>query len=198
MTGYKVFQYYLATKLHFTTKSFDVFKNNGRVRTTLEQYNKRKEKRVFEAISKQFSTDRDCVEYFVANFLYDNKDVLYTPDESRVNYTTFIKRKQSLTQGFSDDLDFLLNSNSEYFTLQKIPDVLKYTLSGDIKIESLIILDSIDNFLEPLLEDSTVQTLLGDFLLRSVKGRKFIKINNKDRIMTLYNDFKEELTAYTS
>ena len=198
MTGYKVFQYYLATKLHFTTKSFDVFKNNGRVRTTLEQYNKRKEKRVFEAISKQFSTDRDCVEYFVANFLYDNKDVLYTPDESRVNYRTFIKRKQSLTQGFSDDLDFLLNSNSEYFTLQKIPDVLKYTLSGDIKIESLIILDSIDNFLEPLLEDSTVQTLLGDFLLRSVKGRKFIKINNKDRIMTLYNDFKEELTAYTS
>jgi len=197
MNGYKVFQYYLATKLHFTTKSFDVFKNNGRIRTTPEQYNKRKDKRIFEALSKQFSTDRDIIEYFVSNFLYDNQQCLYNQEESKINYTTFIKRKQSLTQGFRDDLDFLINVNSEYFCLQKIPDVLKYTLSGDMKIESLIILDSIDNFLEPLMNDSTIQTLMGDFLLRAIKGRKFIKINH-ERVLTIYNDFKEELTNYTT
>jgi len=68
MTPFEVYCCYLALKNHFTKKTYDYFKYHGKVRTTIQSFNKRKDKYFFEKTSRQKS-DAEILEYFVSNFI---------------------------------------------------------------------------------------------------------------------------------
>ena len=58
---------YLALKNHFTKDTYDFHKYNGKTRSSLQSFYKRKDRFFFEKMSRQ-KTDDEILEFFVANF----------------------------------------------------------------------------------------------------------------------------------
>jgi hypothetical protein len=48
MSAFEVYKDYLALKNHFSNKNYDYFKYKGKVRTSIDSFNKRKDKIFFE------------------------------------------------------------------------------------------------------------------------------------------------------
>lgn len=63
MSPFEAFQMYHAVKRHFTTKSFDYFKYNGKTNLKLEHFKKRKDRHIFERLAQR----QDLLKYLVAN-----------------------------------------------------------------------------------------------------------------------------------
>ena len=68
MAPFEVYRYYLALRLHFTTDSYDVIKQQGRVRATRNSFLKRKDLLSINRVAETYS-DKDIVNFLVANFV---------------------------------------------------------------------------------------------------------------------------------
>ena len=108
MDGFKAYRYYLAIKLHFTTDKFNVFENRGNVRGTREAFNARNDRYIFEKLAKRYPEDKEIIQFFVANFAYGNDTAIYAGQEAEENFTLWMKRKQSISKTFIDDLATIL------------------------------------------------------------------------------------------
>ena len=76
--GYDVFKVYLGVKLHFTTKTYDYVKYEGKVNCKLETFTKRNDRYFFHKLSKQYGQD-NILDFFVANFLTFSKKLFFGP-----------------------------------------------------------------------------------------------------------------------
>lgn len=185
----------MAIKLHLTTDRYDVFKSEGRVSGTRITFEKRNDRFLFEKLGRKFLTPRELIEYFVANIAYGNKHVIYS-NESDEYYDTWVKRKESRTYIFKQQLqyikDYLQDSNLKLEDLfdihNNIPELLKLYVGGHIHLETMIIINDMENFLpkwKPLV------MLWGDQLRILNKTKNFVKYD-KDKIQLIYKTFKEE------
>ena len=68
MEPFKVYQYYLALRLHFTTDNYDVIKQQGRVRASKQSFFKRKDLLAIKRVAETYS-DKDIVDFLVSNFV---------------------------------------------------------------------------------------------------------------------------------
>lgn len=195
MDGFKTFKYYTAIKLHFSDPKFNVFVNKGRVKGSAERFNARNDRMLFERLGRQFSTDKECIQYLAANFMYGNPEVVYNALDGMSNYQEYLRRKQSITKVFEDDLHRILNSGARYahdeFSGMKIPDVIQLLLAKKITVETVVILDSIDAIVEKLKQRNHISLLLADDLRRIEKSRGFVKFD-PSKIMGPYLNFLEE------
>lgn len=193
--SFQTYKYFMAIKLHLTTDRYDVFKSEGRVSGTRETFEKRNDRFLFEKLGRKFSTPRELIEYFVANIAYGNKHVIYS-NESDEYYDTWIKRKESRTYIFKQQLQYIKNyledSNLKLEDLfdihNNIPELLKLYVGGHIHLETMIIINDMENFLpkwKPLV------MLWGDQLRILNKTKNFVKYD-KDKIQLIYKTFKEE------
>ena len=66
MTGFKAFRYYIAVKLHFNNKNFNVFENKGHVKGSYAAFNARNDKYLFEKLARRFSKDQELIQFLVA------------------------------------------------------------------------------------------------------------------------------------
>ncbi len=57
MNGFEVYKLYLAIKLHFTSDSYNYFTFNGKTRTTLQSFEKRRDKYFFKKLATKFNQD---------------------------------------------------------------------------------------------------------------------------------------------
>ena len=149
MNPFEVYCCYLALKNHFTKDSYDYFKYHGKVKTTIESFNKRKDKYFFEKTSRQKSP-QEILEYFVSNFVQtDDPNRLWIGQiiqSGESNYDNWKKRTQSLSYIFKENSDSLLSEYKldDIFDCSKgHPPILKKFLSGKIIIETLVIYDKI-------------------------------------------------------
>jgi len=140
-TAFDVFKDYVALKNHFTTKSYDYFKYQGKSRSvTVDKYNQRKDKVFFMKLAKH----KDPRNFLVANFLEGTTwigDLAYN-EQAQTTYTNWLKRTQSLTYVFQNEitkLDDDLNTNF-IVTDGQHPVALKLYLKKEISIETLVIL----------------------------------------------------------
>lgn len=101
MTSENVYKLYLAIKLHFTTDSYDYFKYNGVVRFNRETFAKRNDKFFFAKLGKKLD-EKECIKFFVANFL--KKQKLWVGDLSEEYYSEWQKSIESLEYNFKKDL----------------------------------------------------------------------------------------------
>ena len=76
MTGYETYILFNALKLHFTTEKFDFFKYNGKVKTTIEQFENRKDKYHFYKLSRKHEKRDDMLQYIVYNFIEKDNPIL--------------------------------------------------------------------------------------------------------------------------
>jgi len=192
MNGFKAFKYYAAIKLHFSQQSFDVFANRGKLKGSYEKFLMRHDHKLFDQLARQFD-EKEYIRYLAANFMYGNDNVVYSAPDAMANYKEFLRRRQSITRIFQNDLEVIKNSGAKYdFSGLKIPDVLQLLLANKITIETVVILDDLDNIVTKMKQNQQLNLLLGDELRRIEKSRKFIKFD-RNKIMEPYVEFRKEV-----
>lgn len=201
MNAFTVYKYYMSIKLHFSDPKFNVFVNKGRIRGSVDTFNARNDRMLFERLGRQFSTDKECIQYLAANFMYGNTDVVYNALDGMTNYQEYLRRKQSITKVFEDDLHKIINSGARYtpdeFSGFKIPDVVQLLLAKKITLETIVILDSIDAIVDKLKQRSHISLLLSDDLRRIEKSKGFVKFDSY-KVMGPYLNFLEEAQGTTN
>ena len=152
VTPFETYRTYLSMKSHFTNPKYDFVKYGGKSRATMTSFNKRKDKYWFEKTSRKYS-DQEIVDFLLSNFINaTNPQNLWIGEiiNSRErNYAEWMKRQQSLTYLFKEQLNELLLENNldEVFNCSKgHPLLLKRYLGGEISLETLTILEKVFSF----------------------------------------------------
>ena len=180
VTPYETYQTYLSMKSHFTNPKYDFFKYGGKSRATVSSFNKRKDKYWFEKTSRKYS-DQEILDFLLSNFITaNNPQNLWIGEiinSGERNYSEWMKRQQSLTYLFKEQLEELLSEKKldEVFDCSKgHPPILKKYLGGDLSLETLIILEKIFSFVKKFdknINDPVWETV-------SLKIKKYIPFIN--------------------
>lgn len=191
----------MAVKLHFTQDSFDVFKN-PKVKCSNSKIDVRNDRMVFDKLTYKYKEDRDLIQFYVANFAYNNKRLLYEDTESELCYKEWIKRKESRTKILCDDIGKIMNQIERnsipkdrvlYFTHGEIPLLLNMFIGDHISIESLRI---IDDYLDIVngWKTSSFCVLWGDDIRRVTKLKNFVRYD-ESRVKPIIDEFVEFLNS---
>ena len=201
MDGFKAYRYYLALKLHFTSEKFNVFENRGNVKGSREAFEARNDRYIFEKLARKFNSDRDIIQFFVANFAYGNESAIYEGQQAEENLVEWIKRKQSITQRFIDDLATILTHTEVNrlpqtsifnFIDSAYPVTLELFVGGKVSIETLRIIDDFYPIIAKWQDNTSIKYIWNQELLRIKKLTGFVKY---DRIKAekIFSHFMEEI-----
>ena len=144
--AFEAYQTYLALKQHFTRDGYDYFRYGGKVNARLSSFESRKDKYFFYKLAKH----KDLEHFLVANFV--DKDVSWVRDllgtEAEQIYNEWLRRQQSLSYIFKNDLDKMRDDLNENLLVHdgQHPHLLNLYMTHDICLESLIIMNDIMNF----------------------------------------------------
>lgn len=152
MTEYQIYKMYLALRLHFTTEGYDVIKQKGRIRASKQAFAKRKDLYSIKKISKTYS-DEEIANLLIANFTSGDRWGGMFDSEAGDRYLEWKKRIESLSYIFSNDIDTILSENTNFDDIFKIskgqhPYILKSYLRKSITLETLVILEKINPYLD--------------------------------------------------
>ena len=182
VTPFETYQHYLSLKNHFTNPKYDFFKYGAKTRASVTSFNKRKDKYWFEKTSRKYS-DQEVVQFLVSNFVSsDNPQNLWIGEiinSGERNYAEWMKRQQSLTYLFKEQMNELLSDNEleNVFNCSKgHPPLLKKYLAGEVSIENVVICEKIFSFRERFdkkLDDPVWETV-------SLKIKKYLPFLNID------------------
>ena len=180
VTPFETYQTYLSMKNHFTNRKYDFFTYGGKSRATMTSFNKRKDKYWFEKTSRKYS-DQEITDFLLANFVTaDTPQNLWIGEiinSGEKTYADWMKRQQSLTYLFKEQLEELLSEKKldEVFDCSKgHPLILKKYLGGDLSLETLIILEKIFSFVKNF--DKTIKDPVWETV--SLKVKKYIPFIN--------------------
>lgn len=146
MTPLDAFKLYTAIKNHFSTESYDYFKYNGKTRVSEHTLDVRKDKYMFYKLSKH----TDPKTFLVANLSVDPN--LWVGNmfskECEKQYTDFLKRKQSLTYIFKEEIDALLDDFDKNFEVPAngYPHLLNLLVRKKVSLETFIIIQDCVRF----------------------------------------------------
>jgi hypothetical protein len=168
MMPFDAYREYLALKNHFTKDSYDYHKYCGKSRATIQSFYKRKDRFWFEKVTRQ-KTDKEIVEFFVANFVSCNDpESLWIGEimkEGESRYKEWQKKVQSLSYVFKEETQKIFEENKfeEVFDCSKgHPPLLKKFLGGKVSLETMVICDRIfqyGNNFDKKLKDPVWETV---------------------------------------
>ncbi len=150
MTGFEVYKMYLALKLHFTSKSYDYFQYRGAVKASQTSFDNRKDKYFFVKLSRKFK-EHELRDFFVSNLIVDGGQwVGQITREGGQHYAAYVKRTESLSYMFREDVATLHEMEEDFDDLFRIksvhPPLLKAYLGGRITLETLTIFHKLLGF----------------------------------------------------
>ena len=95
MEGFDVFKTYLALKLHFTSKTYDYHKYEGKVTAKLDTFTKRNDRYFFYKLSKKYKAS-EIEDFFVANFIKNDRNWIGSllNNDGETTYKDYIKYSQ--------------------------------------------------------------------------------------------------------
>ena len=199
MEPFEVYRYYLALRLHFTTDQYDVIKQQGRVRASKQSFFKRKDLLAIRKIAESYS-DRDIVDFLVANFVSGDRWGGVFDSESKDRYLQWKKRMESISYTFKREVDkcvLVLEKQGIKFTdlFTSIggqhPPIVKLYLRNDVSIETLVILNKLNKFTEQLDVDLKDDLVWPDISRIIKKYSPFLNIQ-KDK----YNELLRRSVGY--
>lgn len=185
MTPYETYKCYLALKLHFTTDSYDIIKNRGRVKASKDSFLKRRDLYAISTISKRF-VDEEIVNFLVANFVSGNRWGGVFDSSAKETYLNWKGKIESLSYTFKNDLVKIHEETN--LAIEKVifdvnpkehPYLLKAYLGSKISLETLVILNKIYKYAtvyDVQLEDKLVWP---DVSRTIKKYSPFLKINKE-------------------
>jgi len=196
-TGFAAYALFNSIKLHFTTKSYDYFKYNGKTSVTKDTFVKNKGKYQFYKLSRKYSLD-ELKDYYVSNFIKNNVSwvgELMGPDGEEI-YSKWQKRTQSLTYVFENDMNKILDSNNPEELLRvkdgQYPLLYDMLSHEDITIESFVILNDILNFFPMWKRKIQDDIIWPTFCLKCEKYTSFVEYD-KDKFKSI---LREKIKEY--
>lgn len=183
MTPYECYQNYLAFKNHFSKEKFDYFKCHGKSRASIDAFHKRKDRYFFEKMSRQKSDD-EIKNYFLANFIEcDNSQKIWIREIINCGdqyYYKWKSRTQSLSYTFKQEVTTLFSE----FDFKKVfecklgnhPILLKQHMINNVSIETMVILDSIFNYVSKF-DANLLDPVWETYSMRIKKYKPFITID---------------------
>jgi len=193
--AFAIYIYYLALKRHFTT-DYDFFKYNGKVKSSQQAFENRKDKFFFYKLSRR----KDAKEFILANMIAEPTlwigDVLDNERAEEI-FQEWTKRQQSLSQVFKNDLSELnpdFNSNLLVKDGQ-YPYLLKLYNMRRVNTETLVIIDDlVGNF--SYWEKKIADPIIFPSINRLVsKVRPFIQYERAKMKSILVEQFKSQQAA---
>ena len=193
MAPFEVYRYYLALRLHFTTDSYDVIKQQGRVRATRNSFLKRKDLLSINRVAETYS-DKDIVNFLVANFVSGDRWGGVFDVESKDRYQGWKKRIESISYTFKKEIDKAVTYADKlgitfnqlfYCNHGQHPFIIKMYLRNDISIETLVILNKLNNFTDQLDQDLKDDLVWPDTSRIIKKYSPFLEIK-KDKYNEIY------------
>ena len=181
LAPFEVYTTYLALKRHFTSNTYNYFKYRGKTRTSTNSFNKRKDKYVFEKLSRKYG-DEEIKLYFLASFVYSDAPAsVWVGDIIRVGEKQFqqlIKTHQSLSYLFTQECEAIFSQHKlpeAFDATMGHPPILKGYLRGEVSIETLVILEMVFGFSKNL--DRKLKDPVWDIVcMKMRKYRPFLNI----------------------
>ena len=195
LSAFDTYALFLALKQHFTQVNYDYFKYHGKTRANKESFIQRKDRFYYQKLSRKYDSEQ-MVDFLVSNLL---KELTWVgnllDDEAHDNYLAYLKRKQSLTYTFADDLDRFFSKEPPELAFKVgsgLPPILNTIMCGTMSPETFVILDRFIGFSESLNK-----TLDDDYLWSKYKAlpRKFHPFlsYDKDKMKSI---LKEKIHEY--
>ena len=193
MEPFEVYRYYLALRLHFTTDSYNVIEQKGRVRATKNSFLKRKDLLSIRRVAETYS-DKDIVDFLVANFVSGDRWGGVFDVESKERYQGWKKRIESISYTFKKEIDkAVMYADKLGITFNQLfycnhgqhPFIIKMYLRNDISIETLVILNKLNNFTDQLDQDLKDDLVWPDTSRIIKKYSPFLEIK-KDKYNEIY------------
>lgn len=193
MEPYEVYRYYLALRLHFTTDKYDVIKQQGKVRASKQAFFKRNDLLAIRRVAESYS-DKEVVDFLVSNFITGDRWGGVFDTEAKERYMNWKRRIESLTYMFQKEVSSIqLYCDKNYLNFTDVfvsvknqhPYIIKMYLRGDVSIETLVILNQLNNFIERLDQDLHSDLVWPDISRIVKKYTPFLGIKKEkyDRIL---------------
>ncbi len=184
MDSFDVYKIYLALKLHFTNKNYDVVKYNGKVKASRNSFLKRNDGIFFKKLSKKYTKD-EIVDYFLATFIVSGSTI-HLSNEADRRYEEWKARKSKREYLFERDISKIIlemekREINNPFIEKNLEHPLTFQLyyANMVNIETMVIVDKIFNF----VDIDTNDVFLSQSSLTIKKYRPFVKVT--DNMMTV-------------
>lgn len=197
LSGYETFCLYLALKNHFTRDSYDFFKYNGKTKNvSKESFLSRRDRFQFEKLARK--CDNPMI-HMMVNFLQDKTWIGDMLDDEAFDYTMrYAKKVQSMSYIFKNEIEKYDNLKDLFKSEDNgYPMILNEYMSGDISLETIIILDTFIDFItkfDAKLKDDYLWSKFSfkarkfaPFLLREIDKNKFKELLKTQMNATIYS-----------
>lgn len=191
LTALETYCLFVSLKMHFTVPKYDYFKYNGKTaRINSNTFLARRDRFHFQKLCRRVDGS-EMRDYIVANLA---KGVMYITDmisdEAEENYQEYLKRKQSFTYVFSNEISKLFSSvetpadlfrkvNGEY------PGIVTQYLNGNISLETVCVLNAFVRFVSRIDERLGVDDVIWSKLRVQIqKFTPFVEYD-KDKIKSI-------------
>lgn len=189
MDSFDVYKIYLALKLHFTNKNYDVVKYNGKVKASEKSFLKRNDGIFFKKLAKKYSRE-EIVDYFIATFIVSGSTI-HLSNEADRRYEEWKTRKSKREYLFERDIAKIIlemekREVSNPFVEKNLQHPLTFQLyyANMINIETMVITDKIFNF----VDIDTSDVFLSQSSLTIKKYRPFVKVT--DNMLSVAKDLE--------
>lgn len=189
MEPFDAYKKYLALKQHFSKDKYDYFKYNGKVNAKSSSFETRKDKYMFYKLSKK----KDVEGYLIANMIENDNtwigDLLSS--ESEQIYNEWLKRQQSMTYIFENDISKLKDNLNENIITKhgEYPYMLKMFFNKQICLETIIISNEILNFFNHWKNKIDDPVIWPDLYKKCQKYKSFIQFDRSVCLNILKNKF---------
>lgn len=191
MNGFEVYKIYLALKLHFSKDNYNFFLFNGKSRASLASFEKRNDKYFFKKLALKYDANT-IIEFFVSHFIHDDKFWIgnISLQNSKI-YSEWKNKMQSLSFRFSNEIEDLVslepNFDKIFYTDGGHPLLLKQYFSGQLSLESLVILNKVLNFIPVFDKQIKDPVVWPDLRRKVVKYEPFLSIDAPKYKKILYD-----------
>ena len=144
MEAFDAYKIYIALKTHFSSKTYDYKKYNGKTGASVNSFLKRKDRSFFGKVARKYKSESE--DYFIANFLATHNG--WVGEFNEENYIEYSKRMQSIKYNLKSDIGTLANVSETFEGLFECKDgqhplLLKQYMARKISIETMSILENI-------------------------------------------------------
>jgi len=187
LNSYDVYKLYLAIKLHFTTDNYDFYRHNAKVNSTFNTFLKRNDRFFFHKLATKYNKE-ELVDFFVSNFFTNSKTWVgnLVRADGETNYTKWKKYKESFTYNFRNEcvlVNNVINSDNIRFddvfcvSSGQHPRLLRLFLSGQVNVQTIIILDKILSFIKNWDKEIAETVIWPEKSFKITKLKPFVNYN---------------------
>lgn len=182
MEPFDAYRYYQSLKLHFESKTYDAAKYNFKTSANQKSFWKRNDKYHFAKVAKRFNEVPELIGYYASHFVNGTKWIgeMLTDEEA---YQSWLKRMQSISYIFEQDLNFLSVECSDSFDSLLFaregehPPIITYYLQEEISLETVVIINKLTGFMNKADKEITETIVWPDISLKIRKYDPFVRVN---------------------